>query len=176
MSSSSLWTPSSLTYVPPENPSPKVQTTLAFVEARNVWFSRVASASGVEQMMSLFDDNLEHRILPQSLGRPVLNKNQYREYVQGLLHYIRDYKLSIHEVIESNDDSITMHASSAGMSVSGARFTDEYIFILHFTSSDTTEELPKITSVKEFVDSKVTAEFFQEERRRAKLKEQGRHC
>lgn len=90
-----VWTPSSLTYVPPKEQSPNVQTALAFIEARNAWFSRSACSSGVGQMMSLFDESLEHRILPQSLGRPVLNKNQYMEYVQGLLRFIRDYKVRV---------------------------------------------------------------------------------
>ncbi|KAJ4483774.1 hypothetical protein J3R30DRAFT_1827439 [Lentinula aciculospora] len=171
-SSLPVWTPSSLTYVPPlaADQTPNLQTALAFIEARNSWFSRAACSNGVEQMMSLFDESLEHRILPHSLGRPVLNKNQYKEYVHGLLRFIRDYKISLREVVESNDSSIVIHASSVGTSLSGAIFTNEYIIILHFTSSTKSGELPKITSVKEFVDSKVTFEFFQEERRRAKLK------
>ncbi|KAJ3896146.1 hypothetical protein GG344DRAFT_61546 [Lentinula edodes] len=167
---SGSWTPSSLTYLPPKKQSPNVQTALAFIEARNAWFSRAACSSGVGQMMSLFDESLEHRILPQSLCRPVLNKNQYREYVQGLLRFIRDYEISLHELIESNDNSIIIHASSVGASLSGATFKNEYMIILHFAPSPELGELPKITSVKEFVDSKTTAEFFQEERRRAKLK------
>ncbi|KAJ3999381.1 hypothetical protein F5050DRAFT_1805115 [Lentinula boryana] len=170
-SSRSTWTPSSLTYAPPVDQSPNLQATLALFDARNVWFSRAACTTGVEQMMSLFDESLEHRILPQSLGRPVLNKNQYKEYVQGLLRFIRDYKISLHEVVESNDNSIIVHASSVGTSLSGATFTNEYMIVLHFASSAKSGELPKITRVKEFVDSKVISEFFQEERRRAKLKE-----
>ncbi|KAF9073540.1 hypothetical protein BDP27DRAFT_1318457 [Rhodocollybia butyracea] len=169
MSGSKHWTPSSLTYIVPDinKQSPNLQTALAFIDARNAWFSSTGGKTGVEQMMSLFDDSLEHRILPNSLARPVLKKNQYREYVQGLLRFIRTYKISLHEMIESNENSIVIHASSTGTSLSGVDFSNEYIIILHFKSSNEPGELPKIIKVKEWVDSKKTAEFFEEERRRA---------
>ncbi|KIK69015.1 hypothetical protein GYMLUDRAFT_35054 [Collybiopsis luxurians FD-317 M1] len=155
--------------MPPDDRSPNLQTALAFIDARNLWVGE--GPDGVDQMLSLFDDNLEHRILPQSLCRPVLSKNQYRDYVRGLLQFIREYKVSLHEVIESNENSIIIHASSVGTGVSGAAFANEYMLVLHFKASEEPGKLPRICSVKEFVDSKVTAEFFQEERRRAKLKE-----
>ncbi|KAF5383395.1 hypothetical protein D9757_006159 [Collybiopsis confluens] len=164
-----MWTPSPLKYEPPDDQSPNLQTALAFIDARNLWVSP-DGPDGVDQMLSLFDESLEHRILPQ----PVLSKNQYREYVRGLLAFICEYKVTLHDVIESHGNSIVIHASSVGTSVSGATFFNEYMFVLHFKASETPGELPRIANVKEFVDSKVTVEFFQEERRRAKLKEEHR--
>ncbi|KAF9012706.1 hypothetical protein BDQ17DRAFT_1344483 [Cyathus striatus] len=50
--------------------------------------------------MNVFDEDLEHRIIPQSLGRPVLNKRQYGEYFRGLMpryKWLRVCALSITE-------------------------------------------------------------------------------
>jgi len=155
-----------LIYVPPNDPSPNLQAALAYIDARNNWFSSADCVSAVERMMSMFDEDLEHRILPRSLERPVLNKSQYKVYVNELLRFIREYTISLHEVTETIDNSIIIHASSVGTGLSGAKFSNEYMIFLHMKPSDNPEELPKISKVKEFVDSKHTVEFFREERRR----------
>jgi hypothetical protein len=79
--------PSSQLYTPPTNPSPNLQALLAYVEARNEW------STDHTKVMGFFDDSLEHRILPKSLGRPVLTKKQYSDYVAGLLRFIASYKV-----------------------------------------------------------------------------------
>lgn len=91
-----IWVPSSMIYVPPHDPSPNLQTALAYIEARNAWFSSADNVSAVDRMMAVFDEDLEHRILPRSLGRPVLNKTQYKGYVNGLLSFIREYRVHIY--------------------------------------------------------------------------------
>lgn len=60
----------------PENPSPNLQIALAYNDAMERWDE--------EALMSTFDETLEHRILPKSLTRPVLNKSLYRSYFQHL--------------------------------------------------------------------------------------------
>lgn len=70
-------------FVPPSSPSPNLQTLLAYCDALNEW--------NFEKVMAVFDDTLEHRILPKSLGRPVLNKKQYSEYFGGVMPLFKKF-------------------------------------------------------------------------------------
>ena len=90
----------------------------------------------------------------------------------------------MHEVVET-DDIITVHvrprllkmalllgtltsdicqASCDGDSVTGTPYTNEYILIIHFVPAENGRgELPKMSIMKEFVDSRHTLKFFTEE-------------
>ena len=59
--------------------------------------------------MSCFADNLEHRILPKSLGRPVLSKEQYGVYMDGIRGYFEYYEMQVREVLECEEGSIVFH-------------------------------------------------------------------
>jgi hypothetical protein len=61
----------------PNAPSPNMRALLAYVDALQAW--------NFKDVMACFDEALEHRILPQSLGRPVLNKRQYGEYFGAIM-------------------------------------------------------------------------------------------
>lgn len=63
-------------WAPPDDPSPNLRTVLAYFAAMETWDEA--------KLMDTFDDTLEHRILPKSLTRPVLTKQLYRVYFQGL--------------------------------------------------------------------------------------------
>ena len=54
-----------------------MRALLAYLDALKEW--------NVKDVMACFDEALEHRILPQSLGRPVLNKRQYGEYFGAIM-------------------------------------------------------------------------------------------
>ncbi|KAH6885538.1 hypothetical protein BKA70DRAFT_1123912, partial [Coprinopsis sp. MPI-PUGE-AT-0042] len=123
---------------------------------------------------SVFDDVLEHRILPKSMMRPVLTKKQYIEYWKGVMALFAKFETKIHEVIEAGD-KLTVHASSLGKSWSGTPYSNEYVLMVHFAPSlrpphspTTSVELPKIRYLKEFVDSSVSLDFFREESERRK--------
>jgi len=73
---------------------------LAYVDALEAW--------NFKDVMECFDEALEHRILPQSLGRPVLNKRQYGEYIRAVMPLIKRFQITIHEVIEAGD-KMTVH-------------------------------------------------------------------
>lgn len=68
-----------------ETPSRNLRTFLAYVDALHSW--------DLVAVLECFDDSLEHRILPQSLGRPVLNKRQYGEYFKGLMPLFKSYQV-----------------------------------------------------------------------------------
>ena len=61
----------------PNAPSPNMRALLAYIDALQAW--------SFKDVMACFDEALEHRILPQSLGRPVLNKRQYGEYFAAIM-------------------------------------------------------------------------------------------
>ncbi|ESK97212.1 hypothetical protein Moror_17868 [Moniliophthora roreri MCA 2997] len=156
------WKPSSIKYTRPPNPSPNLQTVFAFIDACNEW----TKTRSVERTMVLFDDTLEHRILPNSLARPVLNKKQYAEYTGGLLQRIKSYKISLHGVVESGD-TIVIHTTSVGEGFNGTSFSGEEMTTFRFVPPAEQGGLPRICSVKEFVDSRSTYQFFLEERRKS---------
>lgn len=47
----------------------------------------------VEQTLDLFDESLQHLVLPKSLQRPALNKNDYTVYFTGMLHLLKGFKV-----------------------------------------------------------------------------------
>jgi hypothetical protein len=61
-------------------PSPNMRSLLAYVDAFQAW-----------NIMACFDEALEHRILPQSLSRPVLSKRQYGEYFGAIMPLFRKF-------------------------------------------------------------------------------------
>ncbi|CAA7260398.1 unnamed protein product [Cyclocybe aegerita] len=144
----------------PEEPSSNLRAFLAYVDALHKWDH--------EAVMACFDDELEHRILPTSLGRPVRNRLQYGEFFKGMMPMFRKFRVTIHEVIES-DDKIAVHASSKGESTLGTPYRNEYTLMITFvppspsSPGEPVEELPKMRHVKEFVDSAFSANFFSEE-------------
>ncbi|KAJ7594857.1 hypothetical protein C8J56DRAFT_927795 [Mycena floridula] len=157
--------PSSITFIPPSDPSPNLQTVLAYVQARN--------ENDPDKIMSLMHPTLEHRILPKSLGRPVLTRQLYASYLGGFCPRFKSYKMTLHEVIEAQG-MIIFHASAVGLSMQDTCFTNEYNIIMTLVPPDTDYDLPKISAVKEFVDSDAIVRFFAEEREKsARAKERG---
>lgn len=63
-----------------------MRALLAYVDA--------LQALNFEDVMACFDEALEHRILPQSLGRPVLNKRQYGEYFRAIMPLMKKFQVS----------------------------------------------------------------------------------
>jgi len=85
-------------FVPPPTPSPYLRAFFAYVDAMHAWdFDRV---------MQCFDESLEHRILPKSLGRPVLNKRQYGEYFKGTMPLFVKFRVSASSSVYRNVELI----------------------------------------------------------------------
>lgn len=79
-------------FEPPHAPSPNVQTLLAYRDALNEW--------DYDKYMAVFDDTLEHRILPKSLGRPVLTKKQYAVYCAEVMSLFKKFHVSRDDVTQ----------------------------------------------------------------------------
>lgn len=79
-------------YVPPPQPSVYLQAALDYVAARNQW----ALTKDTDTIIAVFAENLEHRIIPKSLGRPVLvNRKQFHDYTSLLTTFLVNYKVHI---------------------------------------------------------------------------------
>ncbi|EAU91886.1 hypothetical protein CC1G_04653 [Coprinopsis cinerea okayama7 len=131
----------------PRQPSPYMRSLLVYLDAVN--------ARDFGSMEAVFDDALEHRILPKSMNRPVLTKRQYIDYWKGVMSMFAKFE-----------------ASTRGRSFSGTPYTNEYILLLHFTQPQYEGDLPKIRYLKEFVDSTASLNFFKEESERRKRREE----
>lgn len=55
---------------------------------------RRKTPGGQARYLALFDESLEHRIVPKTLQRPVLNRKQYGDYIAGLLPFFKSYTVS----------------------------------------------------------------------------------
>ncbi|EGO00759.1 hypothetical protein SERLA73DRAFT_133788 [Serpula lacrymans var. lacrymans S7.3] len=159
--SSSSWQPS-------PNASPKVRVAVSYVDALSSWTHHDSPARRRDSFAALFAPNLEHRILPRCLSRPVLNKKQYIEYIEQLMPMFAEIQFTIHELLEI-DDVVVFHGSSKGWSVTNSPYENEFMVILQFTTLEDDLNLPpQIVRAKEFVDSETCRAFFKAERERIK--------
>ena len=71
----------------PDHPSRYLRAFLALIDAYHAW--------DLDRIIECFDEQLEHRILPSSLGRPVLNKRQYREYLKGIMPLMKSFRVRL---------------------------------------------------------------------------------
>ncbi|KAF9011573.1 hypothetical protein BDZ89DRAFT_1077642 [Hymenopellis radicata] len=78
--------PSILSWTPPPAPSQNLKVLLAYVNARN--------KLDLSNVLRFFHTELEHRYLPMSLGRPVLTKKQYGEYLEALTSMMTTFTVS----------------------------------------------------------------------------------
>jgi len=140
---------------------------MTYIDALEAWNFR--------DIMACFDEALEHRILPYALGRPVLNKRQYGEYLRAVMSLMKGCQITIHEVIETGD-KITAHVLSTGQTASDVPYVQEYMLVISFVPPPPSPTggyaLPKMRYVKEFVDSVSSQRFFAEEGARARLREE----
>lgn len=76
---------SNMNFKIPHDPSPNLRAFLSFIDALHRW--------DFDDIMDCFDETLEHRILPQSLGRPVLNKKQYAQYFRAIFPIFQSWRV-----------------------------------------------------------------------------------
>ncbi|EJD41618.1 hypothetical protein AURDEDRAFT_169277 [Auricularia subglabra TFB-10046 SS5] len=105
-----------------------------------------------------------HYILPDSLGMPVnTSKEAYLANLTLTLGMFTAFTVTTKEIVEETG-KIAFHATSTGTSATGASYANEYILIVQFREDES--GTPKISCVKEFVDSQFSVAFFAAERER----------
>jgi len=119
-------------------------------------FAFIAHLDGgnYDALADLLTGNFTHRFLPAStggLGMAVRDKGQVLEFINDLPNFIQKFNFQTPEEVITAKDVVIFHTRSNGRTVSGRPWTNEYIYIFHF-------EGDKISSIKEFLDSKFTTE------------------
>ncbi|KIJ51392.1 hypothetical protein M422DRAFT_26806 [Sphaerobolus stellatus SS14] len=143
----------------PANPSTQLQVVLKWLEA---W-----RTLNLDNILLALANNYKHQVLPKSLGRPVLNREEFIQNYKVILPlYTHLGTDKVKEIIEV-PGKIFIHATSSGKSTTGAAYDNEYCLTFYLAHQD--DDL-KISHLKEFVDSKYTSEFFAEESKRQALK------
>ncbi|KAJ6489671.1 hypothetical protein C8R47DRAFT_1071510 [Mycena vitilis] len=145
------------TYTPPANPS---QTQQAFlVDA--------IQTNHHATIMACYADSADVsvQVLPATMGVPKMDRAAYSDLFRKGLANFKRFKMTLYEVIEAGS-AFTVHAASEGESVAGTPWRNEYMFIIHFTPPSD-GNLPKIISLKEFVDSAAVQKFYAEDAAKA---------
>jgi len=69
--------PSPDVFVVPPSPSPNLRSALNYVELMS------STPWSIEKIMACFSDDLEHYILPKTLGSPPMNRTQYAKFLKA---------------------------------------------------------------------------------------------
>lgn len=137
----------------PAIPSPQLKTVLRWIDAFKNW--------NLDELVATMSDDYTHYIFPRSLNQPVRRKQEFAAYFQTLPRLFDSFNVTIEEIIEC-PGKVLIHASSVGMTTTGAPYANEYNLTFHLKSGDD----PVIFCIKEFVDSKYSFDFFPAERAR----------
>ncbi|EGO00760.1 hypothetical protein SERLA73DRAFT_133791 [Serpula lacrymans var. lacrymans S7.3] len=142
------------------SPSPNVRAVLALINHLESWHTYESAEQRLAVHSALLAPTLQHHILPRSFGQPVRNKQECLEFSRQVMGMFVELKVTVYELIEG-DHSISMHASSQGLSVTGAAYTNEYMMTFNFVESEAgPDALPQISVFKEFLDSDFSKGFF----------------
>ncbi|KAF7330979.1 hypothetical protein MVEN_02438000 [Mycena venus] len=130
------------------NPSPQLQTVLAFLKA-------VSDQNPDEMLLHLTDDVEYHWVTPgfDALGTRVKNKEQTKEFftkVSGT--FVKDFKYIIQDYVEM-PGKIVLQMTSTGDLLAGGKYENQYMWLFHIEQDHAGDTNPKIRIAKEFFDS-----------------------
>ncbi|KAJ6559284.1 hypothetical protein B0H10DRAFT_1180480 [Mycena sp. CBHHK59/15] len=102
------------------NPSPLeiVQAFFSFAETRDI--------DGMENILS---DDFTHRILPESIGLPTINKEQFLSAAKKTASTMESFHFQTPQEVIEGSDSVVVHTRSDGKIKNGHPYHNEYIFI-----------------------------------------------
>jgi len=129
---------------PPKNPSLRRQTALAAVQGFNDWT--------IEAILAPRAPDCTHHVLPATIGRPPMTNEQFQGLLVMMIPKFKRFTVTIRDLIEdSESNKVVIWATSAGETVSGEPYGNEYMLMLHFNETG-----DKVTRFMEFVDSAYT--------------------
>ncbi|KAF8070379.1 hypothetical protein FPV67DRAFT_1668238 [Lyophyllum atratum] len=95
-------------------------------------------------------------------------REAFNEWNLDKMAAVFDDSLEHHILPKRPEQKAIFIGSSIGESATGSPYTNEYMLIIHFTPpAEGSDGLPKMSLVKEFVDSGTVLKFFTEERAKA---------
>lgn len=123
-----------------------IQTAQEFIAAYNTW--------NIDRILAVRALNCTQDVHPSSLGRPVRNNDQYRDYLKTMQSVISSFHLEPLEILEDiHRGKVVIHAKSSAVTRIG-HFENEYVLILTLS-----EDRAKIVHVKDFLDSAFSKDF-----------------
>lgn len=133
---------------PSSMPSSQLFTTaMAVIAGYNAW--------NMDAIMAPRTDNVTHRVYPDRLDRPLLNRTAYISYFSSLLPYFDNFTVTVTDTyVDEDKNQVAVQAFSRADSVLGP-YGNEYVVMMKMTECQT-----KVYEVKEFVDSEASAMFF----------------
>ncbi|KAJ7474771.1 hypothetical protein FB451DRAFT_1397646 [Mycena latifolia] len=111
-----------------------------------------------DSLGELFSPEFKHQYFPASIippdGKEVRGKEDWLSFVKYNLSVVFE-KVTFHKPLNviHGADTVVFHLKSDGMSKSGRKYNNEYMFTFHFDGE-------KIIKLDEFLDSKYSFIFF----------------
>jgi len=139
-----------------KDPSPQLQVVLRWIDA-------LITTRDLKALEGTITEDYTHHVLPKSLGRPLMKKPAFLEYGTFVMTVLPEFNATIYEVVES-PGKLVLHASSSGTTVTEYPYANEYVTIVHVAKPEDGDY--RISSIREFLDSKYTSESFPKERKR----------
>jgi len=137
----------------PRDPSPQMQTAMAFINA--------LGTRDISALDAITSDDFISIVLPQSLGIPTQDKPTWIENCAKSLFLGNGYRLDPIDIVEG-PRKIWIHTYSTSRAASGEAYENEYVVMFEFTdtnASDSEGGRPKIKQVKKYMDSLYTTNF-----------------
>ena len=122
-------------------------TALSVIAGYNAW--------NMDAIMAPRSENCTHRVYPDRLGRPTLNRTAYITYFSSLLPFFDNFTVTVTgQYVDEERNQVALQAFSKADSVLGP-YGNEYVVMMKMTECQT-----QVYEVREFVDSEASAHFF----------------
>ncbi|KIJ51379.1 hypothetical protein M422DRAFT_43928 [Sphaerobolus stellatus SS14] len=125
---------------------------------------RAFESYDVDTLFSMVTEDFTYNMIPSTLGHPQRNKAEFARYCNALKHAFGNFKIGYDEVIE-NPGKIVLQWTTNGVSRTGLPYSNEATTMFYFIQDSSSGEF-KISTVKEFIDSKGISEFLAQEKSR----------
>jgi ketosteroid isomerase-like protein len=125
-----------------------LKTAHSVLEAYDTW--------DIDTILAPRTSNCTIQVLPLRLQRPAQNNSEYRDHFNAAIKpHFKNFTLEVLDTIEDpKRHKVVFHAKSSADTPVGP-YANEYTLYLQMTDDDT-----QVASIKEFVDSQYSAEFF----------------
>ncbi|KAH8768901.1 hypothetical protein F5883DRAFT_553157 [Diaporthe sp. PMI_573] len=128
--------------------SPRIKTTEALLDGY--------SSLNVDRLMSPLSSDFSHQVLPESLGMPIRNANQFAEHAAQIFSVFSQFCMSPKAIFEDQGQNVVVvHARMEGtLKGSNEEWLNECVMIICLSEDGT-----QVVQIKEFVDSSKAIEM-----------------
>lgn len=128
--------------------SPRIRTTEALLDGY--------SSLNIDELMAPLSSDFSHQVLPESLGMPVRNANQFAEHAAKIISVFSQFRMSPKAIFEDQEqNAVVVHARMEGtLKGSKGEWLNECVMIICLSEDGT-----RVVQIKEFVDSAKAVEM-----------------